>query len=278
MSDLVGDFHDSIEIYYNETFENLEMKNHFHNLNEIIYIIEGKAEFKINSKIYSASRGDIIFISNLETHELKVVKYPYKRYFILIDPGQFQLLINQSILASMFKHRPEHFRHVTSLEGNPGMEIREIIRKMHDEYLKKETFWEYNLGSYLYLLFVQLYRGYREAFPLSTLNSSTNMILDIQKYVEQHYTEEISLKDLSRKFYSNMFYVSHLFKKITGFTFKEYIILLRISKAKNLLFHTREDVTSVSMSSGFNSVNHFIRIFKKYEGLTPYQYRKMRKI
>jgi len=99
-------------------------------------------------------------------------------------------------------------------------------------------------------------------------------ILRIQKYLEDNYSEEITLEEVSRRFYINAFYLSHSFKKLTGFGFKEYLILQRISRAKDFLFHTPDDITRVSLNVGFNNVNHFIRIFKKYEGLTPLQYRK----
>jgi AraC-like DNA-binding protein len=71
-----------------------------------------------------------------------------------------------------------------------------------------------------------------------------------------------------------MYYLSRLFKKVSGYTFKEYLILQRIANAKSLLVYTDYNVTQICMKSGFNNVNHFIRTFKKQEGITPYQYRK----
>lgn len=265
---------ESMEIQHHRTNNNMEMKNHFHNSYEIIYITGGVAEFKINQRVYSVTNGCIIFISNLESHELKVQKTPYERYFILIKPESFKSLISHSVLASIFKNRPEGFNHVIELSKEADGEIYSIVKTMYKEYDEKNEFWQSILASQLQLLFVALYRNYTEYFPLSSFNKATEVILQIQKYIDGHYTEELSLPEVSKKFFTDMYYISHQFKKVIGYTFREYLILQRISKAKDELFYKTDDITTVGMNSGFNNVSHFIRIFKKYERITPYQYRK----
>ncbi len=266
---------DAIEIYYRENYLPMELKNHFHNSYEMIYVVEGKAEFRINDKLYTVGRDDVVFINNLENHELKVLELPYRRSFILIKPNCFQTLISNPILASIFKYRPERFEHVIHLNDEKSRSICQITSKMTDEFSMKADFWEAALESCLQLLLVSIYRAYKEHFPLKTLNRSTNTILEIQKYIDAHLIEPLSLEEVSKLFYTDMYYLSHLFKKVTGFNFKDYIILQRISKAKDQLYYTSDDVTTVGLNCGFNNVNHFIRTFKKYAGTTPYQYRKM---
>lgn len=265
---------DFMNISYQETHQNLELKPHFHNCYEIIFLLEGRIEFKINNKIYTADSSSIIFVSNLESHELKVLNYPYKRFFILIRPDYFQSALGKSELLSIFRYRPEGFNHVVNLSYSDHLQIKELILGIHDEITNKSPFWEMNASSYLSLLFTTLFRKYRNSFPITSLNRSMETILKIQRYIDEHLTEDIKLSDVSRLFYTDMYYLSHLFKKVTGFNFKEYLILQRLSKAKELLLHSPEDITFIGSSSGFNNVNHFIRIFKKFEGITPHQYRK----
>jgi len=262
-----------LEIYYRETVEDFELKSHFHNSHEIICIVEGKVNIKINERTYEINKNSLVFISNLESHEIKVLEYPYKRYFILIKPDYLQCLINDPVLASILKHRPDCFNHVISLDSGSSPEIMKIIQSMNEEVLNRKDFWEETLGSQLHILLVMLYRNYRNLFPLS-MQDNASRILEVQKYIEEHYLEQISLKETARKFYMDMYYLSHTFKKVTGYTFRDYLTLQRISKARDLLFYTSEDITRIGLNSGFHNVNHFIRIFKKFEGITPYQYRK----
>jgi YesN/AraC family two-component response regulator len=216
----------------------------------------------------------LVFISNLESHQLRAIEYPYKRYFILIRPDCFRTLIKEPVLASVLMHRPDSFKHAIGVDPHDSREILNIFRAMNREGTEKKAHWEEAMGAHLHLLLILLYRKYEHCFPLSTVNNTMDTVLEVQKYVEEHFTEQISLREVSGLFYTNMYHLSHLFKKVTGFNFKEYVILQRIAKAKDLLFNTPDDVTTVGLNSGFGNVNHFIRIFRKYEGITPYQYRK----
>ena len=263
-----------IDAVYHESQEELEVKTHFHNCYEIIYVLEGKVQCLINNMKYIVGEDSLIFINNTETHNLKVLEYPYKRYFILIKPEYFKSVINEPVLSSIFKNRSDSFKHVIEL-GLKGLEdINGIIRNIYDELNEKNDFWEAAVKSNLHSLFIMLYRNYRTYFPLNSLNGPIHVIVEIQKYIEEHCLEQLNLEDISRLFFVDKYYLSHLFKKVTGFTFKKYLIFQRLSKAKDLLFYSDEDITRVCMNSGFNNVNHFIRIFKKIEGTTPYQYRK----
>ena len=73
-----------IQVFYSESYEEANLKEHFHNYYEIVLIKEGCADFKIGTKTYSLSKNMLIFISNLESHEVTVKTFPYKRFFILI--------------------------------------------------------------------------------------------------------------------------------------------------------------------------------------------------
>jgi YesN/AraC family two-component response regulator len=264
----------TIDVNYMETFEPMEIKNHFHNSHEIIYIEEGSASFNINNKTYICEGGDLIFISNLETHDAKIISYPYKRYFILVDPHYFQGLMHNPILTSILKHRPQHFNHVVNLSNEHKPIFRELLQKIDIENKNTTDFSQYKTTCYLQIFLIELFQYYKHAFPISSTNKSTNIILDVQKYLDENYKEDIKLEELAKIFFINMYYLSHQFKEVTGFSFKEYLILQRMSRAKHLLFHTSLDITNVCTESGFNNVNHFIRVFKKLERVTPYQYRK----
>jgi len=264
-----------VNIYYKESYEQLELDNHFHNSYEIIYIVDGKVNFSIYGKEYNAISGNLIFINNFENHNLRVLTFPYKRYYILIDPTWFQSVINDPVILSIFKNRPPHFEHNITLDANMQGLVISLFNQILSEIENREAFWEILVKSYLQKFFVLLYRNSSDVFPLRTYNSSMETVFNVQKYIEENCTEEINLKKLSELFYIDMYYLSRLFKETTGFKFKEYLILQRISRAKDRLFYANDSITKVCMDSGFNNVNHFIRIFKKYTGTTPHKYRLM---
>lgn len=94
-----------------------------------------------------------------------------------------------------------------------------------------------------------------------------------KKFISMHYSERITLVDVSRFVSLSPTYLSCLFKQKTGYSFINYLTLLRMEKAKELLCRPNSMVKEVAMSVGFNDVRHFGKIFKKLEGVIPSEYK-----
>lgn len=96
------------------------------------------------------------------------------------------------------------------------------------------------------------------------------------KYIHKNFSESISLQLIADIVYLNRTYFSELFKKETGVNFVEYLNCIRIVKAAELL--KKEDISLIkaAVSVGFANVPYFIKVFKKYMGNTPSDYKKNR--
>lgn len=105
----------------------------------------------------------------------------------------------------------------------------------------------------------------REPEPTPSISS----FMQIIKYVNENYHNDISLKKLSELFHMNPSYISCLIKTETGVTYSQYLTELRIGKAKQLLQTTNLSLNEISQSVGFNDYFYFIKRFKKIVGVTP---------
>ena len=94
------------------------------------------------------------------------------------------------------------------------------------------------------------------------------------RYIKSNYTRKIKLADISSELHVNPSYFSALFSQEMGRPFTDYILELRISKAKDLLRNTNMDILDVSEAAGFENQSYFTKIFRKRTGLTPRQYRQ----
>lgn len=103
---------------------------------------------------------------------------------------------------------------------------------------------------------------------------SRKLIEDIKKYIEKNYMKDITIKTISEEFYMNPSYLSRLFSCETGVPFTDYLIKLRIEKAKVLLNDPRLKIYTVSEMVGYKNEKYFTRVFKKFEGASPYEYKK----
>lgn len=103
-------------------------------------------------------------------------------------------------------------------------------------------------------------------------DSRASSFMQIIKYLNENYTQDISLKKLSEEFHLNPSYVSYLIKNETGLTYSQYLTDLRIGKARRLLETTDLSLAEISEAVGFNDYFYFIKKFKKVVGVTPGHY------
>lgn len=105
--------------------------------------------------------------------------------------------------------------------------------------------------------------------------SDSDVTVKAKRYIAEHYEEpELTLKDVADCVGLNENYFTNRFTKETGETFSNYLTTLRMQKAKELLKTTQFKVYEVAEMVGYRNVEHFNRVFKKNNGMTPAQYRK----
>ena len=96
----------------------------------------------------------------------------------------------------------------------------------------------------------------------------------IREYIEENYNKDIRLDFLSLKYGISKYYLSHMFKEQYGTSVNNYVINMRITKAKHFLRFTDLSTTEIANRVGYEDVNYFIRSFKKVENITPGEYKK----
>jgi ligand-binding sensor protein/AraC-like DNA-binding protein len=102
----------------------------------------------------------------------------------------------------------------------------------------------------------------------------SNTLKPAIEYIYEHKSENVKLDELAKVCHLSPSYFSRLFSKETGEKFPSYVSKLKIEWAKGLLEETDMHINEISDELGFSEVGYFIKIFKKYEGITPFLYRK----
>lgn len=95
----------------------------------------------------------------------------------------------------------------------------------------------------------------------------------IKKFIQKNYLKNISVGTIAEKFNYTPNYISHIFKKCFSKTISDYIIELKIIKARELLTDKNNKIAEIAQTLGFSSTSYFCSVFKKYTLLTPKEYR-----
>lgn len=112
--------------------------------------------------------------------------------------------------------------------------------------------------------------------PQSSIDYSNKTVQATREYLEVHYSEEITLESVAEQVNISPQYFSKLIKKNTGFNFIDWLSMLRVKKAKELLTSSNYTVKEVCFLVGYKDPNYFSRIFKKRMGITPSDFVKNR--
>ena len=104
--------------------------------------------------------------------------------------------------------------------------------------------------------------------------SPTKLAVDVANYVQRHLSEPIRTETMAKEFYLSRTHFSAKFKKETGMTPTDFILNEKTEEAKRLLRYSDKSAAAIGAYLGFSSHGHFARVFRKYAGLTPGEYRE----
>lgn len=115
---------------------------------------------------------------------------------------------------------------------------------------------------------------YCEMVRKRTVRNCHALIRNCIMYIEQHYSEELTLTRLANEFFVSRQYLSTLFKKETDINLTDYIQKCQMEHAARMLVDTRLSITEIASQCGHSNTAYFTKIFKKYYSWTPREYRK----
>ncbi len=153
--------------------------------------------------------------------------------------------------------------------GENGILAGELFNNETYHFLGRNV----RLSTYYMDLFIRYMTGVAKQY-LETESEDENAVSSLLSYVDAHFREEISRNELSEMFFFDPDYITRIFKREKGMSYKNYIIEKRLTLAKKLLSETDYAVRDISLMVGYDNYSYFTRLFKKSYGITPADYRQ----
>ncbi|MEC0213065.1 AraC family transcriptional regulator [Paenibacillus ehimensis] len=255
--------------------------SHYHDdVFEILLVLQGSAEFRIGGQRLTAVPGDIFLINEGEIHEGGTLDDGAEYCAFLFDRTRVvHSHVAQSDYAASLTEplsvpvrlspADEHYESVAAL-----------LHRIADEYGRKETGFEVVIQSYITVLITVLARLYASPGRSNQGDAAGKRKLEKLKevltFVETHYREKLTIERAAQVANMSNHHFCRVFRAAVGRTFLEYVHLLRINKAEELIRDTDWSMTTIAEEVGICDVNYFGRLFRKYKRCSPAQLRKSR--
>lgn len=245
---------------------------HINNYIEIYFYVSGNHRYIVEDSLYELQRGDIIVINPKEVHKaLPLGEAEYDRFYFLVDCHAFAGMSQDPLLPILQK--PQSRGNLISPDAETRerviemlYEIGECLREENDRRLKA-------LSLFLAILDEVNRHLERDEASTHTVKQTPSLLKRILVYIDENLAELHSTAEIASAVGITPQYLSAYFSKYTGSSLKVYIQAKRIALAK-LLLDKGEDVTQACYDCGFNDCSYFIKVFKKYVGLTPFSYKQ----
>ena len=259
---------------------------HRHEFLQINYVNMGKGIHVVNNHEFDIVKGDIFVIPPYVPHEIKaregdsaeIFEFEFEPKFINEQFNSFEQAESfmdfayiEPFLVSENLVRPRF-----NVVGKMQVEVEGILNDALDEYTQRRPGYVLMIKSLLLKLLVLVGREFTSDLQHSETrkiyDNHRDTILRALTFIEAHYSEELSIEKVSKKFLLSSSYFSYLFKSITSKTFTEYVNGIRIAKASEMLIRSDKKVLSICHEVGFRSINHFNRMFRQIVGVSPTEY------
>lgn len=249
---------------------------HDHDFTELAYILSGKGKYLVEGIEYDVEAGDLL-ICNPGVRHTHIITTPRETtikficgftnfHFKNMAPNSIELPDGGCILHTSAELKQELSMHCYAM-------VAEKENKQAGRYIMFKT----HLMQMLLLIMreiAEVEKSEQKDCNFESYNKSyaVNRIIN---YLNDNYEHKISLEQIAHNMYLSPVYISKIFKEETGESPINYLIKIRLEKAKDILLNTdNASIKHIANRVGYDDVYHFSKLFKKYYGISPLYYKK----
>ena len=251
-----------------------EKAPHQHDFYELCLIWSGSMYYRVDGQVYHLTNGDILMVAPGEYHQA--------------EPEQEQPACERLVLrmekGNLHLFRAFGFDPTSCFGGEPAGRIRCLrfddevtvrIGELLDRCLRESASEEFGAGmmadTYMVQSMILVNRLYRRNIRGQRRDRSGTLVNSVIEYINNHYTEELSLDSLAGRFFISKYHLSREFGRITGISVHRYITQKRLVVAKQMLSEGRPSSAGYQ-HCGFGDYSNFYRAFRGEYGISPKAY------
>ncbi len=261
--------------------QNLDYPFHYHsNQYEITLVLGGRGIRIVGNNISEFEGNDLVLVGQGIPHTWISTQSGDQN-----SQSSIQVIVihfNNHIFGDELLNRAEfnHIRDLLDLSARGISFGRDITKNILEKFFQFTL--EPDFGTYINIMEIlnslAVSGDYKvlcsDQYSYRGRADESNKFEAIFNYIQSNYLDKIKIRDVASLAGMNDSAFSHYFKKRTNYSFTDFINLLRLNHAAKQILTQRKNIADICFDSGFNNLSNFNRMFKKWKGDTPLQYRK----
>lgn len=236
---------------------------HTHSCTELFYCLCGIGEFRANGTSFPVGSDDLVIINpNVEHTEVSFPSNPLEYIVIGVDGLTFSFGDNSSDAYAIINYRD--YRD----------EIIFYLKELLNEAKNQPDNWQTVCRNLFSVLLVKIQRHTKyelDTVPAPKINKDC---IAAKNYIDEHFTEALTLDSITKYIHVNKYYLAHAFKKTYGISPINYLNARRIKESEYMLENTDYSLAQISTMLGFSSPSYFSQSFRRSKNMSPASYRK----
>lgn len=254
---------------------------HIHSAVELLYIKSGSYKVMLDNREFEVSRGDLALFCSNSIHHVMTQNCPSNEYYVIKISPSFLFDFSKKEMAAAYitvfaLNRDDRKKLWTEkeLEGN---EIKYILDRLIKEYEAPRYASEISIRLMIMELLVAILREDPNRSELVS-DQTAALIYRAMLFARENYSDTIDERELAKDLGMSYSFFVRSFRKISNLTFRNYLNVVRIHRAQQLLYTSDESITQIALKCGYAGCSYFIEAFRKVTGKTPRRFREEVKI
>lgn len=250
---------------------------HLHDFFELVYVLQGTVTHYLGDEVMQLHPGEYYIIDTGSVHYYRDADNCYIVNCLFLPEYIDRALADCPSLSSLLSNQVMHFgvpvdiRAADRVFHDTDGTVRRLIETMEQEYAAKNTGYMELLRCYLTQVLVHAVRAWEAAEQQRVPHKA---VVSITNRLRTDYAKPLSLEALSKEVGYTPQYLSALFRKDTGMNIQEFLQRLRVQEACRLLGQRKLSLSDISQAVGYAAPKHFSRVFRRYKGISPQEFRK----
>ena len=230
--------------------------------NQLLYSVKGQGCLKTETNTVTLSEGWFFFLPNGIPHEYYPLTETWEVRWVVFDGYAWPQITKELGLARPICIKPDDCS---------GLE--KIYNKMFVAQKTDKLFGDYTCSG---LIYDYLLEFHRQVSTLGTNNgvNRSELLMPVLNYIDDHFHQDFSMTVLAELAGVSSQHLCRIFKETMHMRPTEYLTYRRLGEAKNLLRHTDTPIAEIGIKCGFPDAGYFSTVFKRYEGMSPAEFRK----